>query len=173
MLRKLALKDATRMHEWMHDIEILQGLQSEKFMNRTLEDCVSFINACQEDCENYHFAIVDDKDNYVGTVSLKNIDRRNKEAEFAIVIRRDAQGKGYASKAMKEIMKIAFEKLELNEVYWNVLKNNKNAIKLYEKNGYMRMKDISEHQLSSAPQKKSGELQPVDFFHITREEYFR
>ena len=63
---------------------------------------------------NVNYAIVDDNDEYMGTISLKNIDLENKKAEYAICIRNCAMGKGFSKMATDEILRIAFEELDLN-----------------------------------------------------------
>lgn len=153
------------MLEWMHDEDVISGLQPELFRNKTIEDCKNFIMTCQDQTKNCHMAVVDEKDEYLGTISLKLIDSEYKDSEFAIVLRSSAQGKGYASKAMKEIMNIAFEKYNLEEVYWNVLRNNETAIKLYRRCGYSELIDVSERRLDRAPRKSNGELEDIMFFH--------
>lgn len=152
MLRKLGPKDAERMLEWMHNEEVIQGLQADVFRTKTIDDCFCFIKTSQCDDENYHRAIVDEWDTYQGTVSLKNIDKDFLDAEFAIVLHPEAQGKGLAKQGMHEILDIAFNELGLNEVYWNVLKTNVRAIALYEKMGAILLGNPSERIMSSAPQ---------------------
>ena len=93
-------------------------------------------------------AVVDDNDVYMGTVSLKSIDRETGTAEFAIAVRQQAMGKGFSSYAMKEIIKIGFEALNLNAIYWCVLKKNKRAVRFYDKNGYERT-DVVEQKIFS------------------------
>jgi diamine N-acetyltransferase len=86
---------------------------------------------------NLHYAIIDqDDDVYLGTVSLKNIDIENGTAEYAIVVRREAQGHGVAHKATELILKKAFFEIGLRRVYLSVYSNNYSAIKLYEKCGF-------------------------------------
>jgi diamine N-acetyltransferase len=143
-LRKLKQKDAVRMYEWMHDTNVVDKLQTD-FMSKTMEDCLSFINyGCNQN--NIHLAIVDDEDVYMGTVSLKHI--KDKKAEFAIVVLKDAMGKGYASWGMKEILKKGFQEYKLDEIYWCVSSDNMRAIKFYDKYEYTRVsaKDIGQIQ---------------------------
>lgn len=147
-LRKLKEKDAPLMLEWMHDENVLVGLQREKFINKTIEDCIEFINYSKNDKNNVHLAIVDDEDIYMGTVSLKNINLERLDAEFAITVRSWAMGKGFSKYGMKEIIKYAFETLGLKNVYWNVLVNNKKAINFYNKLGYNQVKNISKEILN-------------------------
>ena len=143
-LRKLELKDAPLMLEWMHDPDVVQNMQAD-FAHKTLSDCENFIRTSQMDNKNLHLAVVDDDNTYMGTVSLKNIE--NGAAEFAITVRKDAMGKGFSKYAMSEIIRIGIEKLKLKSVYWCVSPENKRAVKFYDKNGYTRI-DFSKLNIS-------------------------
>ena len=134
-LRALKLEDANRMLDWLHIDDIVSNL-GKNFKSYTFQDCKVFISHSQTDNSNLNLAITDDKDNYMGTVSLKHV--VDNTAEFAIVLHPNAIGLGYARFAIPEILSIGFNKLNLKEIYWNVLKSNKRAIKCYEKNGYKR-----------------------------------
>ncbi len=137
-LRKLELKDAPLMLEWMHDESVVENLAAN-FGAKKLEDCQAFIEASQNDKENVNLAIVDDNDEYMGTASLKHIDRENKNAEFAIAMRTCAMGKGFSKYGMAEIIRIGLEDMGLCEVYWCVSPVNKRAVRFYDKNGYQRV----------------------------------
>ena len=135
-LRKLELKDAPLMLEWMHDETVVKDMQAD-FSSKTLEDCNHFILSSNDTRKNLHLAIVDENDEYMGTVSLKNIEED--KAEFAITVRKNAMGKGYSRFGMREIIKIGLEDMNLSSIYWYVDKNNQRAIKFYDKNGYQRI----------------------------------
>lgn len=135
-LRKLQLKDAPLMLEWMHDDFVVKDLHAN-FSKKTIEDCNQFIIESENQMCNLHLAIVDDNDEYMGTVSLKNINGRT--AEFAITVRKIAMGKGYSSYGMSEIIKIGLCEMGLESVYWCVNPNNNRAIRFYEKNNYHRI----------------------------------
>ncbi len=141
-LRKLKPEDASYMLEWMHDKSVVEYMKAD-FSSKTIDDCVCFIDVAQSDSKNIHFAVVDDKDEYMGTVSLKNCD--GVSAEFAITIRACAMGQGYSKFGMSEIIKYAFNELNLKLVYWYVDSANKRAVRFYDKNGYQRVKDINEY----------------------------
>lgn len=134
-LRKLQVKDAPFMLEWMHDIKVVQYLRGD-FPNKTEDDCLGFINKAQDETENIHLAIVNDHDEYMGTVSLKNI--RKSTAEFGIALRTCAIGKGYATFAMKEILEYGYRERGIAIVHWCVDQGNLRAIRFYEKQGYQR-----------------------------------
>lgn len=142
-LRSLELKDAPLMLEWMHDDSVVNKLRGN-FRDKTIKDCEVFIeNSIQMDSD-IHLAIVSDEDEYMGTVSLKNIDRTNNSAEFAITVRKAAMGRGYSWYGMEEIIRLAFEKLGLENVYWCVSRKNERAVRFYDKHNFHEALDISE-----------------------------
>lgn len=135
-LRKLKKEDAPLMHQWMQDDNVTHYLRAD-FASKTETDCEDFIAAAQDETSNLHLAVVDDDDTYMGTVSLKNIS--DGKAEFAITVRAEAMGKGYASFGMNEIIRKGFDELGLESIFWNVLKDNHRAISFYDKNGYKQV----------------------------------
>ena len=123
------------MLDWMHDDSVVHDLRTN-FLEKTLDDCISFINHAREDSHNLHLAIVDDNDTYMGTVSLKNI--VNNTAEFGITVRRCAMGKGFSFYGMKKIIEYGLHELDLSCIYWCVDPENKRALRFYDKHGYRR-----------------------------------
>ena len=160
-LRKLADKDALFMLEWMHDVEVIKYMRTD-FLDKSLEDCKKFIAAAQDSSHSLHLAIVDKNDDYLGTVSLKNI--INGCAEFGIVVRRCAMGKGYSRQAMERIISEGFTKHGLRLIYWCVNPENARAIRFYEKNGYERC-DV----VSSACGYSIEEMEHFAWFCVTRD----
>lgn len=138
-LRKLEARDAEYMLEWMHDASVVCDMQTD-FQSKTLEDCKKFINQSYTD-DNIHMAVVNENDEYMGTVSLKNIDRELSCAEFAITIRNCAMGKGYSHFAVQEILKVGFDEIKLQYIYWYVNNRNLRAMKFYEKMRFQHMQD--------------------------------
>jgi diamine N-acetyltransferase len=98
---------------------------------------MEFIDAAQKMEVNVHMAIVDEFDTYMGTVSLKHIEDHT--AEFAIVMRMGAMGKGYSTYAIREMIKKGFEEIALERIYWCVDKANVRARRFYNKNGYTQI----------------------------------
>ncbi|CUX34493.1 GNAT family N-acetyltransferase [Clostridium sp. C105KSO13] len=144
MIRRLEKKDAERMLEWMHDEEINHNF-SVDFESHTLEDAINFIENSFDE-KNQHFAVVDEDDIYQGSISLKNISYTDYNAEYAIVLRRDALGKGYSQEATWKILEYAFNELGLYKVYLNVLEGNKRARRFYEKMGFKPEGVFEEHK---------------------------
>lgn len=132
------------MLEWMHDRNVTENLRAN-FASKTLSDAKAFIEQSWQDAKNVHMAIVSDEDEYMGTVSLKNIE--DDKAEFAITVRSKAMGRGYSWYGMESIIKLAFEKLGLNEVYWCVSRDNARAVRFYDKHGFCEKNDVSSNIL--------------------------
>lgn len=144
MLRKLQKKDAEFMLEWMHDPSI-NKVFSVNFSTFTIEQVYQFIeNSFTE--ENQHFAVVDKDDVYQGTISLKNISKVDRNAEYAVVFRKSAHGTGLSSKATEEILEYAFETLKLKRVYLNVLEDNQRARAFYKKMGFQEEGIFQKHR---------------------------
>ena len=161
-LRKLKEKDAFRMLEWMH-YEESKDIFEKDFCNKTIDDVLKFIN--NERGNEIHYACVDENDNYLGTVSLKNIDTNNLNAELAISFLREAQGTGAASFAMNEIVNIGFNKLGLYKLYLNVLSTNIRAIKFYIKFGFKNEGIFKNHI------KKGDNFIDLEWYGIYRDYY--
>lgn len=135
VLRNLEIKDIPYMLEWMHDEESKHIFQND-FSSMTEEQVEKFVLNSFDD-KNKHFAIVDDEnDEYLGTISLKNIDKKNKNAEYAISTRKKSRGTGCNQKATELLIEYAFHELELKKVYLNVLSSNTRAIHFYKKNKF-------------------------------------
>lgn len=152
-LRKMEIKDAPLMLEWMHDEDVVHNLHAN-FKEKTINDCEKFIINAQETTSNLHLTIASDEDEYMGTVSLKNIDYVKKNAEFAITVRKESMGRGYSWYGMEAILEKAFNDLDLNSVYWCVSRKNKRAIRFYDKHNFHEAIDISTDILN----RYSGEI---------------
>lgn len=146
-LRKLEQKDAPLMLEWMHDDSVVHDLHTD-FASKTLEDCENFILANQEFYDNVNLAIASDSDEYMGTVSLKQIDRGNLSAEFAITVRKASMGHGYSWYGMKAIIEKAFNEYGLESVYWCVSRKNNRAVRFYDKHNFHETVDIPANVLA-------------------------
>ena len=140
-LRDLEKKDAPLMLEWMHDGAVVENLRGN-FRDKTLADCEAFIENAQNKETGIHLAVSSDEGEYMGTVSLKSIDRSDLSAEFAISMRASAMGKGYAWYGMEEIIRLAFENYGLENVYWCVSRENKRAVRFYDKHNFHEAVDI-------------------------------
>ncbi len=143
-IRKLLEKDVDLIFEWMSDSEINRNFRfdPDKVSKASI---LEFIYNSQNDSKNLHYGIVNDNDEYLGTVSLKNINTTDSNAEYAISLRKRAIGNGTAQFATREILKVAFEELNLGKVYLSVLSENIRAIRFYKKVGFRFEGEFKNH----------------------------
>lgn len=80
--------------------------------------------------------ILTDGENRLGFIAFYDLDLRNRNAEFAIMIHPDAQGNGYALPATKLAIDYAFRQLNLHKLYLIVARPNEHARRTYEKAGF-------------------------------------
>lgn len=166
-LRKLVEKDAEGMLEWMHDPEIQKRFRFDAGQ-QNMDSVLNFIKHADIkliDGADMHYAIADENDEYLGTISLKNIELTDKKAEYAISLRRKAQGKGIAFAATKEILRLAFECYGFERIYLNVLADNEKAIRLYEKVGFVYEGAFRKHLFLG------GEYKTLKWYSMLKEEY--
>lgn len=154
------------MLEWMHD-ERTKEIFATDFASLTRESVENFIKGCEYDTENVNFVCVDDADKYLGTVSLKHIDKKAANAEYAVSFCYDSQGTGAASFATNEILKYAFETIGLERVYLNVIPQNKRANAFYEKMGFEFEGEFRKHVLVN------GKLSNLCWYSMLKDEYFK
>lgn len=167
MIRKLEKKDAEFMYEWMHEVEVTKNLQAD-FGSFSLSKVEAFIDKASTQTlsdDNLHYAIVNEDDEYMGTISLKNINPKDKNAEYAIVTRRCAHGKGYAFIATMDIFKVAFNDVKLEKVYLYVSTQNVAANKFYRKCGFIEEGVFRKHISIS------NELVDIRWYSKLKEEY--
>jgi len=73
-----------------------------------------------------------------GCIDIFDYNESNKRAGIGIVIHKDFQNQGVASKALKQFSTYCQHKLKLHQVYCTILEDNTNSIKLFEKCGFQK-----------------------------------
>lgn len=144
-LRQLTLEDADGMLEWFRDKNVTTYLHGD-YRNASIDDAIRFISEETKVENELHYAIVNDENDYIGTVSLRHIDKIEGTAELAIVVKSSCFTKGYAWFAVCEMLKFAFDSLQLRGVYWRVYSKNKRARHFFDKHGFNKSdEDIPEN----------------------------
>lgn len=166
-LRKLEECDIDGMLEWINDLDIQKNF-SDKMERVTEADARDFIRAANKDWHesyNLHLAVSEEEGGYLGTISLKNINFKAANAEYAISLRKQAQGRNIGYLATKEILKIAFTEMQLERVYLNVLSQNEKAIRLYERIGFVYEGEFLKHIYLR------GQYMNLKWYRMLRAEY--
>lgn len=104
--------------------------------------------------------------NEIGSVYLRDIDRKLKTAEYGVFIGEKKElGRGYGTAAAKLALAYGFETLRLQKIFLRFLEGNTGAEKSYEKAGFRMVKNRQE-----TVSLKQG-LRRVFFMEIRRAEW--
>lgn len=80
-----------------------------------------------------------DTDRPLGSVYIRDIDRRHNKAEYGIFIgEADGRGRGVGTAAARLMLRYCFEEQGLHRVYLRALSDNLQAIRSYEKAGFVK-----------------------------------
>lgn len=95
--------------KWFRQDHLITDKEQENWYNST--DMMSYI--------------VEDTDGHnIGVVSLSHIDKTARKCEFSIMIVPEHRGKGYSKRSLWELLGIAFNDLNMNQVYSDVFDYN-------------------------------------------------
>lgn len=93
----------------------------------------------QDDPTSIYFGVVDDG-KFVGYVGLTSLDqnktRNHRTAEYSVLIDPSKTGKGYGTESVKKLLDYAFNVLDLEVVYGEILATNTPGLRLAEKVGF-------------------------------------
>ena len=135
--RALEPSDVEILYEWENDRSIWRlGNTIVPFSKFILEQ---YINNSHQDiytAKQLRLMIdVNDKTNNlktVGCIDLFDFDPVNMRAGIGILIDKGNRGKGFALKALKNLIEYAFDVLNLHQLYCNITVDNKSSIDLFK-----------------------------------------
>ncbi len=130
-------EDAEILAVWSQDADYMRMLDDDPIAPQSPAD-VNMGSALEANSAYFHIRTLD-TDQLIGFVALFNIKWRNQTAEMAIGIGDAAQrGKGYGREALNLLLGFAFHELGLYRVGLTVMDYNTEAIRAYERVGFVR-----------------------------------
>jgi RimJ/RimL family protein N-acetyltransferase len=140
LLRELKPSDANDLYENVKDKAVVKWtLRIPHPYPRN--GAVKFIKTCNANFKkknSYTFGIVvKEIGKVVGTISLKDVDWNDRNAELGYWIGKNYWGKGYSTEAAKLITLFGFEELRLHRIYAKLFAENIPSRKVLEKAGYI------------------------------------
>jgi RimJ/RimL family protein N-acetyltransferase len=139
-LRPIERQDLPRYVEWFGDPEVRRHLtiylpfslgQEERWYERMLDQV--------EGGNQVLLAIETSEDVHIGNIGLHAINWKDRNAELGIVIGEKAYwGRGYGTRAICTLLRVAFEEMNLHRVYLRVDDDNTRGIRCYQKCGFQK-----------------------------------
>jgi diamine N-acetyltransferase len=140
-LRPIKRDDLPRFVEWFADPEVRHYLlmylpfslaQEERWFEKLLERL--------ERQEEVMLGIETIEEGvHIGNLGLHDIDWKNRNAELGIAIgEKSYWGQGYGTDAIRTLLRLAFQEMNLHRVFLRVDEDNARGIRCYEKAGFQK-----------------------------------
>jgi RimJ/RimL family protein N-acetyltransferase len=135
-LRPLEREDARQLVTWLNDPEVTRYLRIYQPLTMTAEE--EFLRRASENTTEVHLGIaLRADDRLLGTTGLRDMDPRNRHAEFGIFLGdKGVWGKGVGTEATRLMVRHAFETLNLHRVWLHVTEFNERGLRVYQKVGF-------------------------------------
>jgi len=137
-LRPLELDDLPRIHKWHNDRQLYSHFSKvHRFVSMTVVEQWLRANMAYSE-GSVSFAIcVAESGVHIGNIYLRGIDWVARNGELAMFIADpEHRSKGYGKSAIHQMIRHAFEDLNLVRLHLKTLYDNQRAISLYEKCGF-------------------------------------
>jgi diamine N-acetyltransferase len=136
-LRAVEFEDADRIMEWENDWQEWQHSGTLiPFSRYQIEQYVLGATSDFWTVRQLRLMIETTKGETVGAIDLFEGDPVNRRAGIGITISRAHRHRGFAFEALNTMAQLAFERLNLHQLWCNVAIDNKSSRGLFEKAGY-------------------------------------
>lgn len=137
-LRLMTYDDTEHIIRWRNSDEVRKNFIYQVLFTR--ESHENWIKTMVETGKVVQMMICEVKNGLaVGSVYVRDIDTTHQKAEYGIFIGEDAaRGRGYGTAAAKLMIRYCFEELGLHRLFLRVYANNIQAIRSYEKAGFVK-----------------------------------
>ncbi|MGG1246307.1 UDP-4-amino-4,6-dideoxy-N-acetyl-beta-L-altrosamine N-acetyltransferase [Bacillus spizizenii] len=134
-LRTLKEKDLDTVLRWRNDERIRQSMYNDQIITEKQHQ-QWFKNVNSSKTEHYFIFTVDHKD--TGFVSFKDVDHKNNHCYWGFYIGEAQSQKGSGSVMGFLALEWAFQQLEVEKVYGEVLSNNEKSLSYHQSLGFSK-----------------------------------
>ncbi|MEM1358773.1 MAG: GNAT family protein [Bacteroidota bacterium] len=137
-LRGIEPQDAGFFYEWNKEAYTQQHLDQIWFPSSLLrqEQWVEKQSTKSVEDDGYFFVIVDKTGEKVGMIHVHTADKKNGNFSYAVAIIKAQRGKGYATAAIKMVLKYYFTELRYHKASVGIYAFNEASVKLHQKLGF-------------------------------------
>ena len=164
-LRILEREDIIRNTRWLNS-EYINDIMGY-LPNMSLSQQYEWYDNLKNDNNRFVFAIcLKDNDQHIGNVGLGKVDYISRHAMYSIYIaEQEHQSKGIGTISTRLILNFAFNRLNLHKIYLQTSRRFSNAIKMYERIGFVKEGVLRQHYYSN------GKYEDKIIYSILRAEY--
>lgn len=137
-LRLMTREDTDRIVAWRNSDAVRKNfIYQEPFTRQGHEEWIRNMVETGKVVQAIICSLASDRP--LGSVYIRDIDRRHNKAEYGIFIGEpDARGRGIGTAAAKLMLRYCFEEEKLHRIYLRALAGNEQAIRSYEKAGFRK-----------------------------------
>lgn len=137
-LRPMTGEDTDRIVAWRNSDTIRKNFIYQALFTRKSHE--NWIHTMVESGKVVQMMICEEKTGEaVGSVYIRDIDRQHQKAEYGIFIGKESlRGRGIGTAAAKLMIRYSFEELKLHRLFLRVYADNVQAIRSYEKAGFIK-----------------------------------
>lgn len=163
MIRELKIDDALDMYEYTSKPEVSKFLTWEPHLN--VEQDRKFIKKAlsNKGKGSYYFGIVlvTDPQKLIGSIHIYDVNEMHRRCEISYILNPDYSGKGYATEAVKEVIKWIFTTLGLRRIQALCIEGNEKSECLMKRCGMQY-----EGLLKNYAVLKDGKSYPMKIYSI-------
>ena len=136
-LKPVTVNDITSAYiNWLNDAEIMQHTE-QQFRTTTLEDASDYVALMAQSKTDLFYGLFYEG-THIGSIKLGKINPNHKTADLSYIIGdKSFWGMGIASKMIRKMVSLAFERLELEKIVAGVYATNLASIRVLEKNSFV------------------------------------
>lgn len=167
ILRGMEPEDAEVLFEWNHDTDMCRGVDRVWFP-ASREHVRRWVDRASDnplEGDEFQFAIADINGALVGTLNTMRCDRRVGAFSYGVSVRRAYQRQGYASEAIRMVLRYYFDELRYQKVTVDVFSYNAASIALHESLGFQQEGRIRRTVLTE------GRFADQFYYGMTAEEF--
>ncbi|WP_311764812.1 GNAT family N-acetyltransferase [Paenibacillus agricola] len=143
-LRAFETEDVKALHGWLNDADSIALVGRTPV---TYEQTVQHVEKKQKN-KDLVLGIENEDHQLVGWIFLQNIEFEHGRASIGILLAPESRGRGYGSIAMRKMIDIGFQQLRLHKIYLTTRGINQQAIRLYQKLGFIIEGQLRDHAYS-------------------------
>ena len=142
ILRRFKEDDADKLYSNHKDPEVMKWIPNESYEDRNeARDAAAFFSDCT-DKEQLPFVLaIEHEGELIGDVGINEVEGCPGEVEAGYTVISKYKGRGYATKALMSMAKLASSMFGVNTLYGRVMKGNDASVRVLEKNGFVFVKE--------------------------------